>query len=79
MGNSGGHRPLLEFPDEALMDEPVPEAAKYLKDESFLVKRTSGEGTKARAQRSRIIADKLGQSFMRIEEKDTSCKIQLEK
>ncbi|CAK0843897.1 unnamed protein product [Prorocentrum cordatum] len=77
---TGGHKILLEFLDETLMDEPIPpEAAKYLKEYLFTLRRRNNEGMKAYAQRSRIVADKLDQSFRRIDEKDTTTEIKLAK
>ena len=70
---------LLKFLDGTLMDEPIPEAAKYLKEYLFTLRRKNNEGMKAYAQRSRIVAEKLDQGFRRIEEKDTSNTIKLEK
>ena len=75
----GGHKTLLKFLDETLMDEPIPEAAKYLKEYLFTLRRKNNEGMKAYAQRSRIVAEKLDQGFRRIEEKDPTCVIKLEK
>ena len=75
----GGHKTLLKFLDETLMDEPIPEAAKHLKEYLFTLRRRNNEGMKAYAQRSRIVADKLDQGFRRIEEKDTARTIKLEK
>ena len=75
----GGHKTLLKFLDETLMDEPIPEAAKYLKEYLFVMRRRHNEGMKAYAQRSRIVAEKLDQGFRRIEEKDVSYSIKLEK
>ena len=40
----GGHKTLLKFLDETLMDEPIQEAAKYLKDTCL---RCGGRITKA--------------------------------
>ena len=75
----GGHKTLLNFLDETLMDEPIPEAAKYLKEYLFVMRRRHNEGMKAYAQRSRIVSEKLDQGFRRIEEKDVSHTIKLEK
>ena len=75
----GGHKTLLKFLDETLMDEPIPEAAKHLKEYLFTLRRRNNEGMKAYAQRSRIVADKLDQGFRRIEEKDTTRAIKLER
>ena len=61
------------------MDEPIPEAAKYLKEYLFTLRRKNNEGMKAYAQRNRIVAEKLDQGFRRIEEKDPTCVIKLEK
>ncbi|CAK0849517.1 unnamed protein product [Prorocentrum cordatum] len=76
---NGGHKTLLQFLDETLMDEPILEAAKYLKEYLFTLRRKNNEGRKAYAQRSRIVADKLDQSFRRIEVKDPSCELKLQK
>ena len=35
----GGHKTLLKFLDETLMDEPMPEAAKYFKEYLFTLRR----------------------------------------
>ena len=75
----GGHKTLLKFLDETLMDEPIPEAAKYLKEYLFTLRRKNNEGMKAYAQRSRIVAEKLDQGFRRIEKKDPTSVIKLEK
>ena len=75
----GGHKTLLKFLDETLMDEPIPEAAKHLKEYLFALRRKNNEGMKAYAQRSRIVAEKLDQGFRRIEEKDVSHTIKLER
>ena len=48
---------MLKFLDETLMDEPIPEAAKYLKEYLFTLRRKNNEGMKAYAQRSRIVAE----------------------
>ena len=61
------------------MDEPIPEAAKHLKEYLFTLRRKNNEGMKAYAQRSRIVAEKLDQGFRRIEETDVSHTIRLEK
>ncbi|CAK0864076.1 unnamed protein product, partial [Prorocentrum cordatum] len=77
--NNGGHKTLLQLLDETLMDEPIWEAAKYLKEYLFTLRRKNNEGMKAYAQRSRVVADKLDQSFRRIEEKDPSYELKLQK
>ncbi|CAK0882425.1 unnamed protein product, partial [Prorocentrum cordatum] len=69
---AGGHKILLEFLDETLMDQPVPEAAKYLKECLFTLRRRNNEGMKAYAQRSRTTTEIKLVKKMRPEEKTES-------
>ena len=69
IGTVGGEKILLKFLEESLLDLPIPEASKYMKEYLFALRRRTGESMKAYAQRSRVLADKLEKAFTKIEEK----------
>ena len=66
---AGGDQVLVDFLEETLLDLPIPEASKYMKEYLFTIKRKNSESMKAYAQRSRIAADKLERAFQKVEKK----------
>ena len=68
--SDGGWQALLHFLEDSLLDLPIPEASKLLREYFFNFKRKLGESMKAYFQRARILTDKLEKAFLKIETKD---------
>ena len=49
IGTVGGEKILLKFLEESLLDLPIPEASKYMKEYLFALRRRTGESMKAYA------------------------------
>ena len=58
---------LLRLLEESLLDLPIPEASKFMREYLFHFKRKLGESMKVYAQRSRVLSDKLGKAFTKVE------------
>lgn len=67
---------LLSFLEKTILDLPIPEGGRLLKDYLFGTKRTSGESMKVYSSRHRTVLARLETTIRKIEKRDTSIVLQ---